>query len=72
VTYAELDTESKDLIDEALTSRQAEVIKLRLNETPWRLISDTLDIDVSTAKGHYAAALRRLRRAMEEKARMAA
>lgn len=65
--WADLDQESKDLIDQTLTEKQAAVVKLRLNETPWRQIADTLDIDESTAKGHYRSALRRLRRAIEER-----
>lgn len=68
MSWADLKPEHRELALTILTTKQLRVFQHRIDGHSWRTIADALGMDRSTARHHYAVALRKLRPHLEKAA----
>lgn len=56
----------RELAHQHLTAKQLRVLQLRLNGHSWTQIAADLHAGESTVRGHYRAAIRRMRTLIQE------
>lgn len=61
MSWNTVDPAHRELAEKLLTRRQFRVLQLRLDERTWDQIGYALGITEATARGHFEAALRKLK-----------
>ena len=68
MSWADLKPEHRALAIQHLTQKQLRVFQHRIDGHSWRTIADALGMDRSTARHHYAVAVRKLSTHIQEAA----